>query len=180
MCVQLVRHLNKSGGRQALYRGLGSIGLVANCRSAWLVAADPRARGRAVLAQVKNNLAPGPAQPGLRDPADRRGLSHGRLAGADRLDGRRPADGGRGAAAAGRAAIRPATSWKRRWPRVRSRSGICGTQAQMVGLTRAHSCGPHGRSWRSVGRPGHRSRPTHLVTGYSRAGAARRRGAARR
>jgi AAA domain len=61
--VLLVRHLNKSGGRRALYRGLGSIGLVAACRSAWLAAADPRAEGHGVLAQVKNNLAP--AQPSL-------------------------------------------------------------------------------------------------------------------
>jgi putative DNA primase/helicase len=56
--VLLVVHLNKRGVGRALYRALGSIGLVAACRSAWLVAADPDARGRAVLAQVKNNPAP--------------------------------------------------------------------------------------------------------------------------
>jgi hypothetical protein len=61
--VLLVRHLNKDGRHQALYRGLGSIGLVGSCRSAWLVAADPRAKGRRVLAQEKNNL--GPPQPSL-------------------------------------------------------------------------------------------------------------------
>jgi hypothetical protein len=53
-----VRHLNKLGGARALYRGGGSIGLVAVCRSAWLVAADPEAPARRVFAQVKNNLAP--------------------------------------------------------------------------------------------------------------------------
>jgi hypothetical protein len=61
--VLLVRHLNKAGRGRALYRGLGSIGLVAACRSAWLVARDPRCPGRRVLAQLKNNLAP--PQPSL-------------------------------------------------------------------------------------------------------------------
>src|SRR5439155_15801283 len=61
--VLFVRHLNKLGGGRALYRGAGSIGLVAVCRSAWLVAADPEAPARRVMAQVKNNLAP--PQPSL-------------------------------------------------------------------------------------------------------------------
>jgi hypothetical protein len=56
--VLLVRNLNKSGGGQALYRGCGSIGFVAACRSAWLVGRDPRQPEQNVLAQVKNNLAP--------------------------------------------------------------------------------------------------------------------------
>jgi hypothetical protein len=59
----LVRHLTKYGRHRALYRGLGSIGLVGSCRSAWLIAADPRVPGRRVLAQEKNNL--GPPQPSL-------------------------------------------------------------------------------------------------------------------
>jgi hypothetical protein len=54
--VLLVRHLNKDGGHRALYRGLGSVGLVGSCRSAWLIAADPGAPGRRVLAQEKKNL----------------------------------------------------------------------------------------------------------------------------
>jgi hypothetical protein len=61
--VLFVRHLNKLRGGRALYRGGGSIALVAVCRSAWLVAADPEAPARRVLAQVKNNLAP--PQPSL-------------------------------------------------------------------------------------------------------------------
>jgi putative DNA primase/helicase len=61
--VQLVRHLNKQANKRALYRGGGSIGLLGACRSGWLVAADPQAPGRRVLAQVKNNLAP--PQPSL-------------------------------------------------------------------------------------------------------------------
>jgi hypothetical protein len=56
--VVLILHLNKATHRQALYRGLGSIALVAACRSAWLVAPDPHLQARSVLAQVKNNLAP--------------------------------------------------------------------------------------------------------------------------
>jgi hypothetical protein len=61
--VLLVRHLNKQANKRALYRGGGSIGLLGACRSGWLVAADPEAEGRRVLAQVKNNLAP--PQPSL-------------------------------------------------------------------------------------------------------------------
>jgi hypothetical protein len=54
----LVRHLNKTGGRDAIYRGTDSRAFTAACRSGWLVARDPQAPGRCVLAQVKNNLAP--------------------------------------------------------------------------------------------------------------------------
>jgi hypothetical protein len=58
-CAMLLsRHLNKGGGAHAVYRGGGSIGIIAACRSGWLVARDPRepAQGR-VLAEIKNNLA---------------------------------------------------------------------------------------------------------------------------
>ena len=41
--VLLVRHLTKGGGQQALYRGLGSIGIIATVRSGLLVA--PRDAG---------------------------------------------------------------------------------------------------------------------------------------
>jgi hypothetical protein len=59
----LVRHLNKAGGRNPLYRGLHSIGIAAVCRSVWQFAPDPSDAGRLVMAQVKNNL--GPPQPSL-------------------------------------------------------------------------------------------------------------------
>jgi hypothetical protein len=59
----LVRHLNKDGGWDPLYRGGGSIGLLASCRSGWLIGSDPEVPGRRVLAQVKNTLAP--RQPSL-------------------------------------------------------------------------------------------------------------------
>ncbi len=55
--VLMHRHLNKQGGSQAAYRGLGSIAFVAACRSALLVARDPLAPGRCVLAQVRNSHA---------------------------------------------------------------------------------------------------------------------------
>jgi hypothetical protein len=57
-CVMLmVRHLNKTAGRRALYRGGGSIAFVAACRSAWLIDQDPENPERRVLAVVKNNTA---------------------------------------------------------------------------------------------------------------------------
>jgi hypothetical protein len=63
-CALLMhRHLNKQGGSRAVYRGLGSIAFVAACRFAMLVARDPTAPARCVLAQVRNSLA-GP-QPSL-------------------------------------------------------------------------------------------------------------------
>jgi putative DNA primase/helicase len=55
--ILLVRHLNKSGGRRALYRGGGSIGFVGSCRSALVAAVDPQQPERRVLAPVKQNLA---------------------------------------------------------------------------------------------------------------------------
>jgi hypothetical protein len=59
----MLRHLNKEGGGQALYRGLASIAFVAACRIAWLIGADPRVPRRFVLSQSKNNLDP--PQPSL-------------------------------------------------------------------------------------------------------------------
>jgi RecA-family ATPase len=55
--VLMHRHLSKQGGKQALYRGLGSIAFVAACRFAMLVARHPLTPGRSVLAQVRNSLA---------------------------------------------------------------------------------------------------------------------------
>ncbi len=60
----LVRHLNKSGGQHSLYRGSGSIGIIAAARSALLAANDPQDRNLRVLCHVKNNL--GPLLPSLR------------------------------------------------------------------------------------------------------------------
>ncbi|MGV0694260.1 AAA family ATPase [Mycobacterium paraintracellulare] len=58
--VLLVRHLNKGAGRDPLYRGGGSIGIVGAARAGLLVAADPDDPERRVLAAVKSNLGPPP------------------------------------------------------------------------------------------------------------------------
>lgn len=61
--VVLVRHLNKSTGGSAMYRGGGSIGITGAARSVLLVARDPDAEPvdpspRRIVAVVKSNLAP--------------------------------------------------------------------------------------------------------------------------
>lgn len=58
IAIILVRHLNKSGGRQSLYRGGGSIGIIAATRSALLVAKSPDDPHMRVLCHVKSNLGP--------------------------------------------------------------------------------------------------------------------------
>jgi len=54
----LLRHLNKSGGGPAVYRGGGSIGITGAARTALAAAYDPRdeTRSRRVLAVVKSNV----------------------------------------------------------------------------------------------------------------------------
>jgi len=56
--VVMVRHLNKRGGRQAMYRGGGSIGITAAMRSSLLIARCPHEPNLRVLAQIKSNLGP--------------------------------------------------------------------------------------------------------------------------
>jgi 5S rRNA maturation endonuclease (ribonuclease M5) len=58
--VLLLRHLNKGSGRDPLYRGGGSIGIVGAARAGLLVAPDPDDPERRVLASVKSNLGPAP------------------------------------------------------------------------------------------------------------------------
>ncbi|MDP9427575.1 MAG: AAA family ATPase [Actinomycetota bacterium] len=55
--ILLVRHLNKAGGSNALYRGGGSIGIVSAARAAYLVARDPDDEARRIFAVTKCNLA---------------------------------------------------------------------------------------------------------------------------
>lgn len=57
MAVLLVRHLNKSGGDNALYRGGGSVAFGALCRTVLLVAEHPDNTAKRVLLPVKNNLS---------------------------------------------------------------------------------------------------------------------------
>jgi hypothetical protein len=59
-CVLLIRHLSKTGGTHALYRGGGSIGIVGAARAAYLVGRDPDDDGRRVMACTKSNLAAEP------------------------------------------------------------------------------------------------------------------------
>lgn len=55
--VLLLRHLNKSSGGNALYRGGGSIGIIGAARCALLIARDPDDQALRVLAATKSNLA---------------------------------------------------------------------------------------------------------------------------
>src|SRR5262249_47768295 len=60
VAVLLVRHLTKAGSRSPLYRGAGSIAIIAAARSALLAADDPASDDpyRHVLALSKGNLSP--------------------------------------------------------------------------------------------------------------------------
>jgi len=61
VAVLVIRHLNKKGGvGNPIYRGGGSIGIIAAARAGMLVAPDPDDTGRRVLAATKSNLAPLP------------------------------------------------------------------------------------------------------------------------
>ena len=51
-----IRHLNKSGGQNAKYRGGGSIGIIGAARAAFLFGEKPGEAGRYVFAPVKGNL----------------------------------------------------------------------------------------------------------------------------
>lgn len=56
-CILLLRHLNKSAGGSAMYRGGGSIGIIGAARVGLLAAVDPEDESRRVLAGIKSNLA---------------------------------------------------------------------------------------------------------------------------
>lgn len=56
--IAMIRHLNKSGGTNALYRGTGSIGLIGIARFGLLVAEDPDDPTYRVLSQSKGNIGP--------------------------------------------------------------------------------------------------------------------------
>ena len=62
--VILVRHLNKTKGGPAIYRGSGSIGLSGAVRTALIVGRSPDDKSERVLAMAKSNLAAFP--PSLR------------------------------------------------------------------------------------------------------------------
>lgn len=56
-CIVVVRHLNKGGGSNPLYRGGGSIGIIGAARVGMLAAGDPDDETRRVLAVTKCNVA---------------------------------------------------------------------------------------------------------------------------
>lgn len=56
LAVIVIRHLAKGDGRKAIYKGGGSIGIIGQARSAYLVARDPADESLRVFACVKNNL----------------------------------------------------------------------------------------------------------------------------
>jgi hypothetical protein len=69
VAVVMIRHLTKSGAQKGLYRGLGSIGIVAAARSSFIFGRSPKDHNMGVMAQVKNNL--GPLSPSLLyEPVD--------------------------------------------------------------------------------------------------------------
>ena len=61
--VLLVRPLTKHGGRKALYRGGGSIGIIGAIRTALFLGRCPRQPDRRILAMTKSNI--GPTAPAL-------------------------------------------------------------------------------------------------------------------
>jgi len=54
--IVMVRHLNKRGGGHSLYRGSGSIGIIAATRSGLMIGRSPDNPDLRVLCHVKNNL----------------------------------------------------------------------------------------------------------------------------
>jgi hypothetical protein len=62
--VLVVRHLNKTAGGPAVYRGGGSIGIIGAARSGLLVARDPDHDDARVLASTKSNLCAPPSSLG--------------------------------------------------------------------------------------------------------------------
>ena len=58
--IEMVRHLNKTGGQRALYRGGGSIGIIGSARSSLLAAIHPHRSGCFALTSAKMNLDEAP------------------------------------------------------------------------------------------------------------------------
>jgi putative DNA primase/helicase len=58
--VVIVRHLRKTSGDRAIYRGIGSIDFTGAARSVLRVGKDPQDPRRRVIASVKSNLGPEP------------------------------------------------------------------------------------------------------------------------
>ena len=61
-CIIVLRHLNKSGGANAIYRGGGSIGIIGAARAGFMCGTDPddETGQRRVFANIKMNIAAEP------------------------------------------------------------------------------------------------------------------------
>ena len=55
--ILIIRHLSKGASENALYRGAGSIGIIASARVGLLVAQHPYEENKRILATTKNNLS---------------------------------------------------------------------------------------------------------------------------
>ncbi len=55
--ILMIRHLSRGSAGHPLYRGAGSIGIIAAARSGLIVAADPADEHRHILAPTKHNLS---------------------------------------------------------------------------------------------------------------------------
>jgi len=64
IALLVLRHFNKAGGSNPLYRGGGSIAFIAAARAAWVVGRDPDDPTSYIMAMSKSNF--GPEQPSLR------------------------------------------------------------------------------------------------------------------
>jgi putative DNA primase/helicase len=64
IALLVLRHFNKAGGSNPLYRGGGSIAFIAAARAAWVVGRDPDDPTSCIMAMSKSNF--GPKQPSLR------------------------------------------------------------------------------------------------------------------
>lgn len=64
--IVFVRNLNKTNGKNAVYRGGGSIGITASMRSSMLIGRHPFDRELRVLAMVKTNIGAEPKSQGFK------------------------------------------------------------------------------------------------------------------
>ena len=64
--VEMLRHLSKRGADRAIHRGLGSMGIVAACRTALLAAEHPTEQDLRILAPFKGNICARPPTLGYR------------------------------------------------------------------------------------------------------------------
>ena len=76
VAIVVVRHLNKTSGANPLYRGGGSIGIIAAARCGLLLAQDPEHPQRRILAATKGNLGRPPASLAFHlEPVPRLGVT---------------------------------------------------------------------------------------------------------